>query len=702
MNCRSETTARVRYAPDVDIQTLTRYQCGRVQELLEDRAALEDLASTQNQREVYGIERWHGEFVRLRDIELPAGCRLDRERLAELVWESVPNSRFKRFQEAFCQPHQLIVPRFELTAGNSVRFPGIADWNQLSLAPCLVSPDRISDDLARDLGLVSYDEEDERQPVRRLWKKARPEAIGRIKKIWEATEPLQKGHHRLLSVQQPNQTVEERYPGIPGPAAENIGTILYTRERENGHRNGNGQNGHLPKQLTVQHFPGVYAAHRKTFHEQRVYQRETELLAGMLADLQTLNQRLNREWTRTAAPETKTALRAETQAMVARCRDVLRASKVSGSRNPWAGGGTGDFTDAELSAFLWYDAYQEFPVNSTASQQERLHMTDRYRQWTMAGRPGTKVRKYQPLPPGVSGPVNVVTEDVPNPFMEGAKAKQSSSQQLQNVFKVQAHDLLTRIGNLTDSSQRVNVTAAMTQMVAAVTRLQRRFQEMYPKGGYNEQDQMVLETGIQFHEQRMRGFRSAVQENAPVLDEPGLAVFNGSVSDTDNQTRNVLARMHAHPDELKDIRLRPFTTYADRLRQGYGRLEDALRSQDRSCAKTAAVQMHVIGKFQGAHSCCEHIRQFIINGESIPLSRVRDFVHKMNELFSNYQLFPDHIVPEYEQGFLALKEKLDGIERGLTHYAKQDIDVGQRTEVYRRLKEYLDAFDIEQMATALP
>lgn len=594
----NEALERVHYAPDAELHTLTRYQRGRVRELLDGRAQLEDLASTQNQREAYGIERWHGEFVRLRDIEVPAGCRLERARLLELVWKSVPNSRFKRFQEAFSHPHQLIVPRFEVGPGTNIRFPGTTDWNSLSLQPCLVSPDRISDEFARDLGLVSYDEEDERQPVRRLQKKAQPGVIARLKKIWESAEPLQKGHHRLLSVQKPNSALEERYPGIPGPAEGSLGTILYTRERENGHANGNGRNGHLPKQLTVQHFPGVYAAHRKTFHEQRVYQSETEQLAEMLADLQTLNQRLNREWTRTAAPETKTSLRAETQAMAARCRDLLRACE--------------------------------------------------------------------------------------------------------NRFKVQAHDLLARIGDLTDSSQRVNVTAAMTQMVAAVSRLQRRFQEMYPKGGYNEQDQMVLETGIQFHEQRMRGFRNAVQQNAPVLDEPNLAVFNGNGGDIDIQTRILLTRMHAHPDELSEVRLRPFTTYAGRLRQGYGRLEDALHSRDRSAAKTAAVQMHVIGKFQGAHTCCEHIRRFIIDGEGIPLSRVRDFVHKMNGLFSTYQLFPEHIVPGYEQGFLALKEKLDGIERGLAHYAKQDVDVGQRTEVYRRLKEYLDAFDIEQMAAALP
>ncbi|MBT7337627.1 hypothetical protein HN801_02890, partial [Candidatus Peregrinibacteria bacterium] len=55
------------HTPDVDMAALTSAKRKRVLELLEDRAEIEGLASTQSQREEYGVEEWHEGFVRLRD-----------------------------------------------------------------------------------------------------------------------------------------------------------------------------------------------------------------------------------------------------------------------------------------------------------------------------------------------------------------------------------------------------------------------------------------------------------------------------------------------------------------------------------------------------------------------------------------------------------------------------------------------------------
>ncbi|PIQ76299.1 hypothetical protein COU78_02140 [Candidatus Peregrinibacteria bacterium CG10_big_fil_rev_8_21_14_0_10_49_24] len=591
---------RVQYTPEVDVSTLTAYQRGRIQRLLSDRASLEDLASTQSQREAYGTEQWHESFVRLRDTTHYPDSTLEGDRLREHIWNAMPNSRFKRFQEAFCHPHQFIVPACNIDAKNTVTFVGNPEWNSMSLEPCLVSADRIPDELAADLHLVEFDESDTGNPYKRLQKKAQPEAIATLKKIWESAVPLQKRNHRLLSVQLPTDSVEARYAGTAGPDEAVVGSILYTREEENGRQNARNGNG-KPRQLTVQHFDSVYGAHRKTLHETQSYGKEIEKLTALQGEVKALNGRLNRDWKQATPEAEKEAMRSEANTLILACRELLSACE--------------------------------------------------------------------------------------------------------NKFKVQAHDLLGEIVDLKDKSDKTNVGASLAKMVAIINRLQSRFEEMYPKGGFNQQDHMVLETHIQQHEQTMRRFRDALQTNAGVVNDR-LELFGSrdlSSKQTEGQSGGVLGRLRANPDDLRaNIRLQPFLPYADKIRGKYEGLNSALRSRDLSASQDAIVQMHVIGKFQAVRTCFERVKEYIIDGENIPVSRIRDFVHRMNEVFSTLQIFPDHTVASYQDAFVHIRDELQRIEHGLAHYAGKDTDVGERTEMYGSLKKYIEQHNIEEILSTLP
>ncbi|PIR49468.1 hypothetical protein COU79_04715 [Candidatus Peregrinibacteria bacterium CG10_big_fil_rev_8_21_14_0_10_54_7] len=589
---------RVNYTPEGDFSILTAYQRRRVQQLLTDRAHLEDLASTQSQREAYGVEQWHNQFVRLRDTETHPDSTLEGDELRQRIWDAVPNSRFRRFQEAFCHPHQFIAPPFKIHEGNRVEFTGNPDFNVLSLAPCLVSTDRIPEKLAEDLGLVELEESDRSHPYERLKKKAELQAIARLKKIWESAVPLQRRHHRILAIQQSTTTVNARYPSVAGPGEELAGTILYTREEENGREQARAAT-EPPRQLSVQHFRSVYSAHRKTFHEAKAYNREIDQLGKLQEELQLLNTQIDREWKKETPEEDKDRMLAEARTLVARGHKLL--------------------ADCE------------------------------------------------------------------------------------NKYKVRADDLLAGLTELGPEKHKQRISASLSKMVAVINRLQSRFEEMYPKGGYNEQDQMVLGTHITRNERCMRQFRGHVQQNAPVLDN-GLALFGGkplTEPQVETQTTGVLRRMHIHPDDLNGVQLRPFTVYAHRLREKRSALGSALRARNQHGAKDAVVQMHVIGKFQEVRTCFEQIKQYVIDGEHIPIARIRDFVHHMNGLFSTFQVFPDHIVAGYEGPFTHMRDELERIEQGLAYYADRDVDVGTRAEIYKSLKQYIEQFDIEEMATAL-
>ena len=576
-----------------------RYARGRTQELLTNRADVENLASTQAQRSLYGgdegAERWQRDFVLLRDLHENAHVNVEGEVLRHFVWSKVPNSRFKRFQELFVRPEHLAVPRFEITKDGDVEF-GAVDFNAISLLGCLVSADRIPDDLAESLKLCDFTEENG-DPFARLQKKA--DIIPELKKIWESTRQLQKGHHRLLAVEEPLPDVDSLYPGIRGPDPSVLGTVLYVREHENGHtmQTRAKKAAPPPRNLVVQHYESVYGAYRKTKREEITYDREITALTEMAGDIAHLNRRIDTQW------------------MDASLRDELRST---------------------------------------------------------------------------AGTIGLRCIDL--------------LKKCENKYKIQARDLIEKFVDLKDASDRENVTVALSRMVAAINRFSKRFEDMDPKGGYNQRDRMVLKRQITAHEKGLGDYRTALEAaSTHILN--GLALLNPAVKLSDAQrSSNVLGverRLDLSPDRLSPVQLRPFRTYRDALGHEYAGLHAALEDRDRNGAIDQAIKMHVIGKYQEVRVCFERMKECTLDPENIAVSNIRTFVTTLRNIFAERQIFPDHTVPSYAAPFDAMCRNLKAIEDRLAWYEGSDLDVSHRTEIYKKLKSYLDTFDIENIVRSL-
>ena len=572
---RSDTALRnAEYTYETDISELEGDVQEKVWRLLQKRVDLEELefSTTESQIGHYGAERWNSEFVRTRDIDTNPDASLEGEALRNHVWETMPNSRFKRFQEAFSHPHQWIVPAFTIGDRNYVRFTGRPNFNTMSLDPCLVSADRIPEKLAEDLDLADF-EDDKGKPYRRLEKKSDLSCINALKQLWESTTPLQARSNRLLRI------------NTDDPATN--GRILYTREADNGNDS--------KTQRTVQFFGNSYGALRKTHHERHNYRKEIDELTSLQLEVQALNSRLNTEWKKGTPENEKEALRVEAQVLVSRARELYRSD-------------------------AWEDKY-----------------------------------------------------------------------------KVNANELLTKIVDLKDKSGKPNVTSCLSKLVAANNRLNTRCDNIEPKSGYNEQDQIVLERTVKTHEKTMRTFRDAVVDNAPAI-HGNIHLFNGkALSDAQiaSQVSGVMGRLRFRPDQLNNITLEPFATYAQKLREKYEELSAAVTGRDLETAQQTIVQMHLIGKFQAVQTCFERIKQYMIDGEHLPISRIREFVSKLNTLFSTFQVYENIIVESYREPFEKIQGDLQAIEDRLHHYEQQDIDVSQRTKIYKDLKAYLETFDLE-------
>lgn len=566
---------------------VTDRQKQRIQRLLGKRAEIEDLASTQNQREAYGIEAWHRDFVRLRDLHTAPGTHHEGEALRNIVWKAVPNSRFKRFQQLFSHPHQWIVPPFDIDTNGTVTFRDAPDFDGISLKGCLVSPDLIPDELADTIALTTFGPEDERRPERRLRKKHGD--VQRLKKLWESTVSLQDHHHRVLEIAKPTPEIDQVYGDVPGPDPEALGSVLYVREQE--------QERGAQRKLTVQHFDSAYGAYRKTLHEEQVHETEITALASMNVQVQTLIQRFDTEW---RDPEAREQLIGECSSTLSECVRSL-----------------------ELCT---------------------------------------------------------------------------------NTYKVEARDLLAKAHTLRDSLGRQNVSATMARMVGVINRFSERYHEMFPKGGYNQQDRMALQRSIKEQEAVLWNFRKSVVEGAPVLSQENIALFNGHPMSDNLIAANVsglLKRMNVHPRPLARVTVQPLGFYSRELQESYRDLEAALMTRDQTMAKQTVLRMHLLGKFQAVRSWFEKLKADMVDADHLSLGRIRAFVSALEELFSTFQIYPGEVIEDFRRPFEEMQAGLRGLQALLSEYEGKDIDVSAHTMLLKRVKEYITEINVEEEAAKL-
>ena len=329
----------------------------RFESLLTDRQQIEELASTHTQREFYdrvteGRSDWTANFIRMRDLHLmlraealcpgSSGFRISeavRQKLVQFfsepsqehssaatmsapllpsignitpkdlatirneLWDDLQRSRFKSFQELFCDPMNFTVPML-----SSESIP--RSLNTRNLAPCLVSPDSMPSKLLSDLGLVQWPEERITQ-LEVLQTKGALKVVNGLKALWESTEKIDSKSGRIMIVKPHTDAVLSFY-GAPAAAVDPsvvaldpirsdlIGSLLYVREDVSGSSHAalraQKRGEFLPLQRVVHFHASAYSLLRKTHYQREGHDAEISELAKLTIEWKDLNQRINSEW----------------------------------------------------------------------------------------------------------------------------------------------------------------------------------------------------------------------------------------------------------------------------------------------------------------------------------------------------------------------------------------------------------------------
>jgi|GEM_PF-6720467 len=309
------------------VDRLRPAQRERMQRILGEKGLIDSIRSTDDQIQRYGREQWERDYIRLADINERDDTIMDAERLKRLVWSKLPNSKFKRFQEAFCDQEDFVVPPFRVQ-NKQIIFDGNPDLD--SVKGCLASAEMLPDKLMTDLKLADF-AGDKRKPLNRLKKKHGK--IDALKKLWESAVPLteyssRQKNLRVLIVRAPDARVDHEYPDIENPDPSVHGSILYSREDALPNDIEDIRKyGPLPRKITVSYFGNVYKAYRKTHEQEEEYaEGETAQLSPLQNAIQDLNEQF-RHWTSKADIQLVEQLESRAQKVVAMCQRYLAKSR---------------------------------------------------------------------------------------------------------------------------------------------------------------------------------------------------------------------------------------------------------------------------------------------------------------------------------------------------------------------------------------
>jgi hypothetical protein len=573
---------------------------------LREREAFEKLVSTTPQMNLYRSQfgvSWNERFTPVAVFAKQSFFGLEGKALMEHLWRKLPNSRFKRFQEAFCDPADYAIPKPNLQAP-CVEYPSREALNTCSLSGCLVNPTRVPFKFLIDLGIVS-------EPTCKLSDlevlaiKSDPVVIQTLKAIWASSTSLAPHNNRFTIVHSPREDTSRYYPDAKALSGVLVGSLIYTRENVAIDRSTvRQQRGPwTAPQLIPAIFSSVYAARRKTEHQNSTYQLETITIGALAVEWNELTARARAEWRRATPAEVKTEIRDALVRLVSRSR-------------------------AELSN-----------VDHHLKQQA--------------------AEKFEALETQLSSGSN-------------------------------------------------NITSFITAVNAAVNRLEKRLNQVSRKSGHNTVDCEDLTQII------MRGehafalignslfsagsrLRDEMTRREGLFGQPGLS---------DEQKRDkatiILSRMKIPFAALNQVPpVRPLRAFEVAHRMAAVQLKNSIIAHNAQGASEALAKLVIFSKLQRANSIFELLRSLTRRSEAVPLKDLQRHARALRGVLEARSAFPYSNVPKYKEVYRNLHRTVSTIAKGLERYEHRGLDLDERTQMYSRLRAYLDKTDLEAYTNEL-
>jgi hypothetical protein len=248
------------------------------------------------------------------------------------------------------------------------------------------------------------------------------------------------------------------------------------------------------------------------------------------------------------------------------------------------------------------------------------------------------------------------------------------------------------------------VTPMLSKMVAAITRLKSRDTEIPFKARWNEYDRRLVRRCIDAHEAMfdaleapMLGVTQVMRSNRGYFQRQGLTQVQREAA-----ADSILTQLSLNLPHFNTISVRPFRAFAAKMLAIRNNLRNALVGQDIPATKDALVKMACIWRLDQMNHACELLRHQLIPGSGVSLTEIVDIADRMTRIVQARNVLPDHTAAEYVGPYGEVEKWVRDVLREIRSHARRGIRADTQTEIFSRIRSFLDTKDLEALARELP
>ena len=274
-----------------------------------------------------------------------------------------------------------------------------------------------------------------------------------------------------------------------------------------------------------------------------------------------------------------------------------------------------------------------------------------------------------------------------------------------NHFKAEAGDILKAVAGIKDSLGRHNAGKACTQMVAVLSRLNKRMPQIHEKSKAMGSDEKALSMRIDRAEAIMDVCFNEFLEICKNTERFEKNNGNGPLFQGYNDLKNNVNSALTILSEIDSLTLRPFNLYAAKLREKAEVIQKALEEKDIEALRISAIKAFIISKIFKVQQERESImRDITLLPDTTSVESLLEKAEDLLAVVAEKQVYP-LVKTSYEPHYIEIHIKIAKIAERLKVYNGIDFDEKEnrekRTKMYGDFKKYLEGINFPKILEEL-
>ncbi len=291
-----------------------------------------------------------------------------------------------------------------------------------------------------------------------------------------------------------------------------------------------------------------------------------------------------------------------------------------------------------------------------------------------------------------------LTEELSSFAARWSKTFEHAEHRLKSELYEHLKGIIERIPNI---KQRIG--PIQTKLVAAIKRAEGRSGELPDIQGTMATDDKILESIIQEGEKKIDRVRNQVVNATPLFEKFEDQIFGTDRSATERQSavRTFLTEARLNLEILNSLRCRPFTVFADKLREAFEDFNGALEKCNRESAKDSLVKLLVITKIAHANAIFERLKFAVSFDKDVTFAQLVESANDLRGVLVERTVLPTRVVESYRNAYEQTEHEAALLVKGFTHYLERGLDLQERNKKYKDIRKFLDRIDLESRVRTL-